>query len=68
MPKDFLQGVREHYDVVVVGSGLAGMTAANWLARAGYSVLLLEHHYRLGGLASWFTRRNGHVPSSASSC
>ncbi len=61
MPKDFLQGVREHYDVVVVGSGLAGMTAANWLARAGYSVLLLEHHYRLGGLASWFTRRNGHV-------
>ncbi len=25
MPKDFLKGVRDRYDVVVIGSGLAGL-------------------------------------------
>lgn len=61
MPKDFLKGARDHYDVVVIGSGLAGLTSANILARQGYSVLLLEHHYQLGGMATWFKRRNGHI-------
>ena len=35
MPKDFLAGVRPHYDVTVIGSGLGGLTAANVLAREG---------------------------------
>ena len=61
MPKDFLQGARESYDVVVVGSGLAGLTAANILGRAGYSVLLVEQHYKLGGMATWFKRPGGHI-------
>lgn len=61
MAKDFLKGVKEAYDVVVIGSGLAGLTSANILARAGYSVLLLEHHYQLGGMATWFKRQNGHI-------
>lgn len=61
MPKDFLEGVKDEYDVVVIGSGLAGLTSANILARAGYSVLLLEHHYQLGGMATWFKRRGGHI-------
>jgi phytoene dehydrogenase-like protein len=61
MSKDFLQGVRDSYDVVVIGSGLAGLTSANILARAGHSVLLLEHHYQLGGMATWFKRKNGHI-------
>lgn len=61
MPKDFLKGCRDSYDVVVIGSGLAGLTAANILGRAGYSVLLLEHHYQLGGMATWFKRRGGHI-------
>ncbi|MDC0934680.1 NAD(P)/FAD-dependent oxidoreductase [Pirellulales bacterium] len=61
MPRDFLKGARDHYDVVVVGSGLAGLTSANILARAGYSVLLLEQHYKLGGMATWFKRPGGHI-------
>lgn len=61
MPKDFLAGVAEQYDVVVIGSGLAGLTCANILGRAGYRVLLLEQHYKLGGLATWFRRPGGHI-------
>ncbi len=61
MPKDFLKNVRDEYDVVVIGSGLGGLTSANILARQGYSVLLLEHHYQLGGMATWFKRRGGHI-------
>jgi phytoene dehydrogenase-like protein len=61
MPKDFLKGARDAYDVAVIGSGLAGLTVANTLAKAGHRVLLLEHHYQLGGMATWFKRRGGHV-------
>lgn len=51
---------RNTYDVVVIGSGLGGLTCANRLARAGHSVLLLEYHIQLGGLATWF-KRGGHI-------
>jgi phytoene dehydrogenase-like protein len=61
MPKDFLKHVKDRYDVVVIGSGLGGLTAANILARNGRQVLLLEQHYKLGGLATWFKRPGGHI-------
>ena len=61
MPKDFLKGAADEYDVVVIGSGLGGLTAANILARDGQKVLLLEQHYKLGGLATWFKRPGGHI-------
>src|SRR5688572_14091162 len=61
MPKDFLAGAQDEYDVVVIGSGLAGMTAANILGRASHRVLLVEQHYKLGGMATWFKRPGGHI-------
>jgi phytoene dehydrogenase-like protein len=48
--------ITKSYDVIVIGSGLAGMTAANKLAKDGRSVLLLESHNKLGGFATWFRR------------
>ncbi len=53
--------VKDHYDVIVIGSGLAGLTSANCMAKQGRSVLLLEQHYILGGLAQWFKRSGGHI-------
>ena len=55
-----INGAGDHYDVVVIGSGLGGLTSANRLAKSGHSVLLLEHHHQLGGLATWF-KRKGHI-------
>lgn len=61
MPKDFLKGASDRYDVIVIGSGLGGLTAANILAREGRKVLLLEQHYKLGGMATWFKRPGGNI-------
>jgi phytoene desaturase len=47
---------RDAYDAVVVGSGVGGLVAANLLARAGLSVLLVEQHYMPGGFCSTFRR------------
>ena len=59
MPVPFSH-VSDAYDVIVIGSGLGGLTSANRLAYCGHKVLLLEYHHKLGGLAAWFKRR-GHI-------
>jgi len=45
-------------DVVVVGGGIAGLTASAFLAKSGIDVLLLEKNGDIGGLVNSF-KRNG---------
>ena len=48
---------RRHHDVVVIGAGFAGLSAACVLAGAGARVLVLEARSQLGGRATAFVDR-----------
>ncbi|QKJ19739.1 flavin monoamine oxidase family protein [Microbacterium hominis] len=47
-----------HYDVIVIGAGFAGLTAARELSHAGRRVLVLEARDRIGG-RTWLDERMG---------
>ena len=49
----------ENFDHIIIGSGVGGLTAATWLAKAGKKVLVLERHYVPGGFTHVFKRRSG---------
>jgi all-trans-retinol 13,14-reductase len=44
-------------DVIIIGSGIGGLTAGSLLARYGYNVLICESHAIPGGAAHSFTRQ-----------
>ena len=46
------------YDTIIVGGGIAGLTAAAYLTKAGQSVILFEKQSKVGGLVQTF-ERNG---------
>ena len=46
------------YDVIVIGSGLSGLAAGIRLAMFDKKVLIIEKHTVVGGLNSYYTRKN----------
>ena len=48
------------YDVIVVGGGVAGLTAAAYVAREGHTTLLCERQATCGGLVNTF-KRDGFI-------
>jgi all-trans-retinol 13,14-reductase len=49
------------FDVVIIGSGLGGLSCGTAFARQGFKPLVLEQHYVPGGYASTFKRPGGFV-------
>ncbi|MBW4467016.1 MAG: NAD(P)/FAD-dependent oxidoreductase [Pegethrix bostrychoides GSE-TBD4-15B] len=53
-------------EIIVIGSGIGGLTAAAMLARYGRRVLVCESHAIAGGAAHSFTRQGFHFDSGPS--
>ncbi len=49
-----------HYDAIIVGGGIAGLTSTVYLARQGHKVLLIEKNRELGGLVNSYLRNGFH--------
>lgn len=49
--------IQNHYDTIVIGSGIGGLTTAVCLAKAGQKVLVLERHYTAGGFTHTYERK-----------
>ena len=54
----------DRYDVIVIGAGLGGLTAAALIAQAGRKTLLIERNHGVGGAAS--TYKSGDLVVEAS--
>jgi phytoene dehydrogenase-like protein len=48
------------YNTIIVGGGIAGLTSAVYLSRAGQKVLLIEKNKECGGLVNSFKRDGFH--------
>jgi phytoene dehydrogenase-like protein len=50
--------LKSRYDVVIIGAGVGGLTAAALLSRFGYSVCILEKEPHEGGYLAGFRRKD----------
>ncbi len=50
----------EQYDFIIIGAGMGGLSAANFLAKYNKRVLVLEKHNIPGGLVTSFARKGVH--------
>ncbi|CAM2008612.1 beta-ketoacyl synthase N-terminal-like domain-containing protein [Acanthopleuribacter pedis] len=61
MPERKKSPERTHYDVVIVGAGIAGLIAACYLQQKGKAVLILEYHGLPGGYLQNYKRKGYDV-------
>ena len=54
IPKYRKDKLNDNYDVIVIGSGIGGLTCAGLLSRVGKRVLVLEQHTIAGGCTHSF--------------
>ncbi len=52
------QQLKDYYDVIVIGAGIGGLTAAALLSKAGLSVCVLEKEPHVGGYLAGFRRKH----------
>ena len=45
------------FDVIIIGAGISGLTAAALLSKSGLKVCVLERHYLIGGYLQGFERK-----------
>jgi len=62
-----IQDQEEEYDVIVIGSGVGGLSCGSLLATAGRKVLVVESHYEIGGCAHEYAvnMKGQTIPSKA---
>ncbi|MBX3255836.1 MAG: NAD(P)/FAD-dependent oxidoreductase [Chitinophagaceae bacterium] len=53
-----MQQVKASYDVVIIGAGIGGLTAAALLSKAGLTVCVLEKEPHVGGYLAGFRRKD----------
>jgi all-trans-retinol 13,14-reductase len=56
---------QNEYDVIVVGSGIGGLSCGSLLAKDGYKVLILEQQGQVGGFCTSFSREGFTFPVGA---
>ena len=55
----------ENYDIIIIGSGLGGLTVATLLSRKGFKTLVVESRSRIGGRFSTFEYEGFKLPTGA---
>jgi len=51
-----------NFDVIIIGGGIAGLSAALWCVELGLSALVLEKHSELGGQLLWIYNEIKNYP------
>ena len=50
--------ISNHYDAIIIGSGISGLCTAALLSMNNKKVLVLEKHFKVGGYTHTFKRQN----------
>ena len=56
------------YDAIIIGTGIGGLVAGAYLAKAGARVMLYEHHSQPGGYSTSFTRQGFTFDGGIQAC